>query len=148
MEPISLPQLGSGLLRLGLVAGLMYVGYLLVNPDEPADASASAWAPKARPPAFVPVVVAPPPPAEIAIAAPEPPPAAKLDPAPLRRDELSELQAWLKVLGFEPGPIDGLPGPLTTAAIRRYQAARHQEETGSPDRYLLQLIRREVGHGR
>jgi hypothetical protein len=50
MEPISLPQLGSGLLRLGLVAGLMYVGYLLVNPDEPADASASAWAPNRRRP--------------------------------------------------------------------------------------------------
>ena len=66
--------------------------------------------------------------------------------AQLRSDEVRETQAWLKVLGFDPGPIDGSRGPQTSAAVKRYQAARHREETGELDRSLLQQVRQEVGH--
>jgi hypothetical protein len=31
------------------------------------------------------------------------------------------IQGALEALGFDPGPIDGLYGPLTTEAVRRYQ---------------------------
>jgi len=35
-----------------------------------------------------------------------------------------QLQTALASLGFPPGPIDGIPGTKTTAAIRNYQMAR------------------------
>jgi hypothetical protein len=66
--------------------------------------------------------------------------------ASLTNDEVREMQAWLKAFGFDPGPIDGYPGARTKAAIRRYQAARHAEETGELDRSLLRKVRREAGH--
>jgi peptidoglycan hydrolase-like protein with peptidoglycan-binding domain len=65
---------------------------------------------------------------------------------PLSSGELRELQAWLKVLGCDPGPADGLVGDRTTAAIRYYQRARQLEETGVPDRTLLRHVRRDMGH--
>ena len=65
---------------------------------------------------------------------------------PLSSGEMRELQAWLGALGFGPGPLDGLPGPQTTAAVKRYQAAREQDQTGLVDRSLLQQVRKEVGH--
>src|SRR4030095_16605191 len=64
----------------------------------------------------------------------------------LNNDEIREMQAWLKAFGFDPGPIDGYPGARTTAAIKRYQAARQTEETGQLDRSLLRKVRREAGH--
>ena len=54
-------------------------------------------------------------------------------PALLSSAEVRETQAWLKVLGFDPGPIDGARGPQTKAAVLRYQAARQREETGELD---------------
>jgi hypothetical protein len=60
-------------------------------------------------------------------------------------DEVRETQAWLKALGFDPGPLDGLPGPQTTAAVRHYQNVRQKEETGLLDRSLLQDMRKQVG---
>ena len=35
-----------------------------------------------------------------------------------------QIQQRLVALGFSPGPLDGLPGRQTTAAIRRFQTAR------------------------
>ena len=65
---------------------------------------------------------------------------------PLSSGELRELQAWLKVLGCDPGPADGLVGGRTTAAIRYYQTARQLEATGVPDRTLLRQVRKDMGH--
>jgi hypothetical protein len=64
----------------------------------------------------------------------------------LTNDEVREMQAWLKAFGFDPGPIDGHAGARTKAAIKRYQSARHTEETGALDRTLLHKVRREAGH--
>lgn len=36
-----------------------------------------------------------------------------------------DLQKTLKALGFDPGPIDGLPGRKTTAAVVAFQTANH-----------------------
>jgi hypothetical protein len=63
--------------------------------------------------------------------------------APLRRDEVQEVQARLRSFGFNPGPLDGIPGPLTDAAVRRYQEARAQPQTGKVDRDLLERLRRD-----
>jgi hypothetical protein len=67
-------------------------------------------------------------------------------PVTLTNDEVREMQAWLKAFGFDPGPIDGYAGAKTKAAIKRYQSARHTEETGELDRSLLRKVRREAGH--
>ena len=67
-------------------------------------------------------------------------------PAALSNDEIREMQAWLKAFGFDPGPIDGYPGARTSAAVKRYQAARQTEENGVMDRSLLRKVRREAGH--
>jgi hypothetical protein len=67
------------------------------------------------------------------------------DTRPLNSDEVLETQAWLKAFGFDPGPLDGLPGPKTTDAVKRYQTARQIEETGSLDRSVLQQVRQQSG---
>ncbi len=36
-------------------------------------------------------------------------------------DEVRQAQEALKAKGFDPGPIDGIYGPLTKAAVRQYQ---------------------------
>ncbi|HET6238234.1 MAG TPA: peptidoglycan-binding domain-containing protein [Acetobacteraceae bacterium] len=47
--------------------------------------------------------------------------------APDRR----EVQAALRRLGYDPGPVDGIFGPLTRAAIRRFQQDLGEKPTGS-----------------
>jgi hypothetical protein len=65
---------------------------------------------------------------------------------PLSNDEVRETQAWLKAFGFDPGPLDGLPGFRTIAAVKRYQATRLTEETGLLNRSLLRQVRKDAGH--
>ena len=45
-------------------------------------------------------------------------------------DKPTGIQARLKNLGYDPGPIDGVIGPLTTAAIKGFQAKTHLVEDG------------------
>ena len=67
------------------------------------------------------------------------------DARPLNSDEVLETQAWLKAFGFDPGPLDGLAGPKTTDAVKRYRTARQMEETGSLDRSVLRQVRQQSG---
>ena len=39
----------------------------------------------------------------------------------LGRDIIRKIQATLQAKGFDPGPIDGIAGPMTRAAVRKYQ---------------------------
>ena len=41
-----------------------------------------------------------------------------------------QIQAALHRLGYDPGPVDGLFGPLTRVAIRHYQQSIGAEQTG------------------
>jgi len=61
--------------------------------------------------------------------------------APLTPGEARDLQTRLKALGFDPGDIDGIPGPQTAAAIRRFEASRLLTPTGSVDRRTLQRLK-------
>jgi Putative peptidoglycan binding domain len=79
------------------------------------------------------------------VARPTPPSTPTASARPLRNDEVREMQAWLKAFGFDPGPLDDLPGSQTMTAVKRYQAARHSEETGFLDRSLLRQVRKEAG---
>jgi hypothetical protein len=151
--------------QLILVAALIAGGYLIGLSSAPAcgpapDANCiEAQAPTREVPTLVVIAAT----APLAPLPPAPPPAtasseATAEPAkpnpqststagarPLSSDEVREMQAWLKAFGFDPGPLDGLPGSRTTAAVKRYQAARQAEETGLLDRSLLRQVRKNAG---
>jgi peptidoglycan hydrolase-like protein with peptidoglycan-binding domain len=50
------------------------------------------------------------------------------------------LQHRLEVLGFSPGPVDGLYGPLTTGAVARFQHARALRVDGLADMQTLRVL--------
>jgi peptidoglycan hydrolase-like protein with peptidoglycan-binding domain len=52
-------------------------------------------------------------------------------------EQLRQVQQRLKALGYDPGPIDGRPGPGTREAIRRYQRSLDRPETGELTPELL-----------
>ena len=86
-------------------------------------------------------VVAPPP-------ASANPPALAAPPVPLTREEVQQLQLQLKGLGFDPGPVDGLSGPLTLQAVRRYAAARGLPDNAEVTREILARLRSDGGKAR
>jgi hypothetical protein len=61
----------------------------------------------------------------------------------LQTPEVWEVQARLEFLGMQPGSPDGIPGPRTVAAIRRYEQSRGRAQTGKLDRELLERLRLE-----
>ena len=65
------------------------------------------------------------------------------DQSELSFSEVMELQTLLESLGMKPGFLDGIPGPRTAAAIRRYEESRGQPQTGNLDRELLKRLRQE-----
>ena len=89
----------------------------------------------------VPVKPVPIKPAPVEAATVAPAPAA--EPAPLRRDEVAEVQTRLHSFGFNPGPPDGAAGPMTQAAVARYQQDRGQPQTATIDRELLEQLRQD-----
>ncbi len=58
------------------------------------------------------------------------------------RGQIAELQDHLNALGFDAGPADGLFGRRTIGAITAFQASLDLPETGTPDRALLDRLRR------
>lgn len=48
-------------------------------------------------------------------------------------DKPSGVQARLKNLGYDPGPVDGIVGPRTTAALKGFQFSQNLPVTGSAD---------------
>jgi peptidoglycan hydrolase-like protein with peptidoglycan-binding domain len=54
--------------------------------------------------------------------------------------QIRHAQEQLKVAGFEPGPADGVAGPQTLQAIRKYQAANGFPITGLFDDKTLRSL--------
>ncbi|HYX03777.1 MAG TPA: peptidoglycan-binding domain-containing protein, partial [Reyranella sp.] len=75
----------------------------------------------------------------LAVQAPAP---AQASDTPLSREEIRELQTRLKASGFDPGPIDGVVGARTTAAVQQYGTARALGTT-EPSKPLLWRLRAE-----
>lgn len=63
----------------------------------------------------------------------------RVDERELTWTEVHELQIRLRALKFDPGPLDGVKGPLTGAAVRRFQESQGDPATG--DIGLRALIR-------
>jgi hypothetical protein len=99
-------------------------------PSEPArqEVAEAKPAPAPAPAAITPV--APSAPAVTVVAAP---------PRPLSRDEIKELQGKLGAAGFTAGPIDGVVGPQTEAALRRYAESRRLAKPEATQETLLRL---------
>jgi len=96
-------------------------------PSEPAPAARPEVA-EAKP---APAPAATPPVAPAAVAA--------APPRPLSRDEIKELQGKLGAAGFTAGPIDGVVGPQTEAALRRYAESRRLAKPEATQETLLRL---------
>jgi peptidoglycan hydrolase-like protein with peptidoglycan-binding domain len=65
------------------------------------------------------------------------------DVTPMPQSALVEVQWILNRLGYLDGPSDGIMGPKSTAAIRRYQGDRGFAVTGVPTMDLLSKLRLE-----
>jgi peptidoglycan hydrolase-like protein with peptidoglycan-binding domain len=57
--------------------------------------------------------------------------------------EVVEIQKRLASLGIDPGPIDGVAGPRTTASARKYEERVGHAVTGKVDHSLLVLLRQD-----
>jgi peptidoglycan hydrolase-like protein with peptidoglycan-binding domain len=55
----------------------------------------------------------------------------------LGRDIVRKIQATLEAKGFDPGPIDGVIGPKTRAAVRKYQDHFGIKASGEIDNQTL-----------
>ncbi|MDA8587334.1 caspase family protein [Rhodobacteraceae bacterium] len=62
----------------------------------------------------------------------------------LNRTELIELQERLSALGNSLGRIDGLPGPRTQAAVRKFESDVGLTPSGAPSLDVLQALRERV----
>ncbi|MDI6798210.1 MAG: TRAP transporter substrate-binding protein DctP [Desulfatibacillaceae bacterium] len=93
-------------------------------------------------PAATPAVSAPSTPAAPTLAAQKAPiPAPAAENAWERRvRQIREVQAQLKGLGYYPGAVDGIFGPMTYNGIVRYQAEKGLPQTGALDPQLLEAM--------
>ena len=67
----------------------------------------------------------------------------------LGRDIVRKIQAALEAKGFDPGPIDGVVGPRTKAAVRKYQDHFGIKATGEIDNqtlFALGTVQYVTGH--
>ncbi len=58
---------------------------------------------------------------------------------------IADIQRSLTILGFQPGPIDGLLGAQTVVAIKNYETQNGLLVTGQPSHPLLQHMRARGG---
>lgn len=63
----------------------------------------------------------------------------------LLRSYTRAVQDGLHDLGFDPGPVDGMVGPLTRKAVRAFQAEADADVTGIISPQLLQAINHARG---
>lgn len=61
--------------------------------------------------------------------------------------DIEKAQRMLSDAGFDPGPIDGKPGPMTQAATRQYQQSRGLEVDGLIGQKTWSKLLGEQGRG-
>ena len=80
---------------------------------------------------------------EADIAKPALPPEAAEEALTLERDHRRLVQSGLKLLGFDPGPADGIFGQRTRAAIAKWQASQDKPPTGYVDAETANILARK-----
>lgn len=135
------------------VAGTTFLIVMAAIAPEPAAPRVTAQAVRAPTVAVVaPVAVAaaattepappppvPPPVAQEPVAAPAP-----IEEAALAPDDVREIQERLRNFGFNPGPLDGVAGAMTAAAVMHYEQDRMLPQTGTLDRQMLAQLRQDM----
>jgi hypothetical protein len=102
--------------------------------------------PEPRGPIDTAAALPPPPLPAPPVTLPAPPAAAAPRPEiALSWSEILEVQKRLASLGINPGPIDGVVGPRTTASVQGYEERLGHAVTGKVDRSLLTLLRQDPG---
>lgn len=127
--------------------GLAFFPATKPPPPAPAPPKVAAALPSPPPatdtrPAILDPAPSPPPRAEPVAPPPPPPPPQTVD-VPLGRGEILDVQTRLKALGLNPGPLDGVTGPMTVAAAKRYAESRGRSSPGAVDRELLRALQQE-----
>ena len=59
----------------------------------------------------------------------------------LHRDDIKNIQVALKEAGYKPGRVDGIYGPETTAAVRKFQRDRNLRGDGKINARTLGALR-------
>jgi peptidoglycan hydrolase-like protein with peptidoglycan-binding domain len=59
--------------------------------------------------------------------------------------QISRIQNILKDKGFDAGPADGILGPKTSQALRRFQGSEGLAVTGKPDTETLRTLAPDTG---
>ncbi|MEO0991917.1 MAG: caspase family protein, partial [Pseudomonadota bacterium] len=77
---------------------------------------------------------------------PSPQPEPEVTDRGVSRQQVSNVQARLNILGFEAGPVDGAAGRRTRNAIRAYQQRKGLPVTGQIDQRLLTNLRADVSN--
>lgn len=124
-----------------LFALLIAAGAILINAlyRQPGPHPAPIFSVKPRPVATAPAEVVPPMPRT----RPAPPIAAPTETSGRPRAEIiTDIQRELSRRGLYDGPVDGLPGPKTDAAIREAESAAKLKVNGEPTEELLRAIQR------
>jgi peptidoglycan hydrolase-like protein with peptidoglycan-binding domain len=130
------------------IIGYGIAWFLYVDPSQKVTAKPAAEIKPEVTQVAAPVV--PPPPAQPDVAEAKPAPTAApvaqavtvvaVEPSrPLSRDEIKELQGKLGAIGFTAGPVDGVVGPQTQAALRRYAESRRLAKPEATQETLLRL---------
>lgn len=114
-------------LGVGTVAGAIALLWPKTAKAEPARFTPAPPQPQPQPQP-VPVIIDPPTPRD----APNPPNLPGSDWRP-SSPNVSWTQSRLIELGYDPGPVDGIFGPRTSAALRAYQRDVGLPETGDDD---------------
>jgi Putative peptidoglycan binding domain len=137
--------LGAGFVLLGGIATAIVMRSTAPAPTTITTLSPITTAPKAPQPL-------PPPPTDVAgddAVAKEKELAKKAEPpvpaAALSRASIASLQAGLLQLGYETGPIDGVVGPRTSAAIKAFQYAEHLHVDGTLSAPTRAVLQRRIG---
>ena len=101
-----------------------------------------AGAPESGPAGTKPATAAPPP-SSRPQGAPPPPPAQANEPPPAIDEGMSsfELQERLNQLGYKVGTVDGVIGPRTVEALKKYQTDNSLPPTGALDVQTIKKLR-------
>jgi|GEM_PF-2409636 len=64
----------------------------------------------------------------------------RVQPEAMERSDIRRIQELLREQGFDPGPIDGIVGPRTRAAVEAFEEAQRLPVTGDVTPGLLDLL--------